>query len=117
MAHLTREKYTTTVNLVSLCLPQLRRSEVSDAPERIYLQWGGRGYEATWCEDRIDEGDEPDVEYVRADVAEKELAAAKATLTKIKEWASYEEDAPANSGGSAYDDARRWVKILVDRGG
>jgi hypothetical protein len=48
---------------------------MSDAPERIYLQWDAD--EVTWCVDRIDAGDEPDVEYVRADVAAAALRAAE----------------------------------------
>ena len=38
------------------------------APEKIYLQWSGPDAENTWCVNRVDEGDVPDTEYIRADI-------------------------------------------------
>jgi hypothetical protein len=53
-------------------------ADAEQAPDRIYLQWSPcAGDEVTWCWHRIDEGDEPDVEYVRADLAPTERERAE----------------------------------------
>jgi hypothetical protein len=44
----------------------------------------------------------------------EELAAAKAALKRITNWASHGEKAPFNDKAVGYEDARRWVLILVD---
>ena len=45
--------------------------ELSDAPKTIYLQWDGReGDDATWCVDQINDDD---IMYIRADIAQDAL--------------------------------------------
>lgn len=42
-----------------------------NAPDKIYLQWhDDPNAEITWCEDRVAQDGDVDVEYVRADIAE-----------------------------------------------
>lgn len=43
---------------------------MSEAPDRIWLQWGGPYGDNTFCEDQINSDD---VEYIRADLHQKAL--------------------------------------------
>jgi hypothetical protein len=57
---------------------------MTDAPEVIYLQWFGNvPYgESTWCEDQTDDDD---VEYIKKEIADKQLAAKDARIAKLGE--------------------------------
>ena len=48
---------------------------MTDAPERIYLQWIPEGHpaadEITWC---IHEINDEDIKYIRTDIADKRIA-------------------------------------------
>lgn len=67
------------------------RTVMEGTPEAIYLQTGDAGDEdmtfdqlgdVTWAEDWIDRGD---TKYIRADVAERELSAARAEAERLRE--------------------------------
>ena len=54
---------------------------MTDAPDHIWLQWGGPYGENTFCEDQINNHD---VEYVRADLA-REYLRLKAENQRLRE--------------------------------
>ena len=54
----------------------------SEPSKVIYLQdWNGP--EPTWCKDRIDEGDTPDVKYIRDDLNSTLMKALRGLLTMV----------------------------------
>jgi hypothetical protein len=55
---------------------------MSDAPERIWLQWEEDFGESTWCQDPIND---EDVEYVRADLIAAQLQEARATIRNLSD--------------------------------
>lgn len=68
-------------------MPKVTRKKKTP-PERIYLQWldpdsHEEAYEVTWCVDQIDR---TDPEYVRIDIYEKLLEAAKAMRDELSRY-------------------------------
>ena len=60
---------------------------MTDAPERIYLQWIPEGSpaanEITWC---IHEINDEDIKYIRTDIADKRIAELEGKLIKLGDW-------------------------------
>ena len=59
---------------------------MTDAPERIYLQWIPEGHpaadEITWC---IHEINDEDIKYTRTDIADKRIAELEAQIKEMND--------------------------------